>query len=525
MDILQLNLSKTEPDRATEDEVRFQIALVGAIACAAAGLLARFVFDAPLVPELMAHLLFSISPIILVEIAVGFLGSFAKHMGFLACLVLYVTLLTAAAIGYLRFLAPRFNKINMSFLLMAFAFAVFVVTGVVIFPLLGGGVFGQYLQQGAASTLISQLIIHAVYGAALVTLSRLYAERPEVAAANNSRLSRRRVMRAVGYSVLAIGIYDIGKTLLGSWLERGAGRVKAGTGAFPEIEGLALEVTPNEDFYVVSKNPFDPRVDAKRWRLQIGGLVENSFSLSFDEMKALPSIDQYATLCCISNDVGGDLIGNALWRGVRLKDLLAQAGLRPEAVDIVLRASDGYSDSIPVAKAMADGNILVYEMNGEPLSVSHGFPVRLIVPGIYGKKNVKWITEIEAVSYDYKGFWQTRGWDDRAVYKTMSRIDAPGDSVSGNTMIAGIAFAGDRGISKVEVSVDGGNTWEQAQIKPALSEYSWVLWHKDWTPARVGRHLIKVRATDGTGAIQAAGYAPPYPNGSSGYDSRKVTSE
>ena len=164
-------------------------------------------------------------------------------------------------------------------------------------------------------------------------------------------------------------------------------------------------------------------------------------------------------------------------------------------------------------------------MNGEPLSVSHGFPVRLIVPGIYGKKNVKWITEIDAVSYDYKGFWQTRGWDDRAVYKTMSRIDTPDGAVSGSATIAGIAFAGDRGISKVEVSLDGGNTWEQAEIKPALSEYSWALWHKEWNPERSGRHLIKVRATDGTGTTQAAAYAPPYPNGSSGYDSRKVSSE
>ncbi|HEX5734653.1 MAG TPA: molybdopterin-dependent oxidoreductase [Blastocatellia bacterium] len=525
MDILQLNLNKTEPDSATEDEIRFQLALVGAIACAAAGLLARFLFDAPLVPELMAHLLFSISPIILVEIAVGFLGSFAKHMGFLACLVVYVALLIAAAMGFLRFVAPRVKTINRSFLLLAFSFGVCVVTVVLIFPLLGGGLFGQYLQQGAVYTLISQFIIHAVYGAVLVLVSRLYAERPEVAVANNTRLSRRRVMRAVGYSVLAIGIYDIGKTLLGSWLERGAGRVRAGTGVFPEIEGLALEITPNDDFYVVSKNPFDPRVDQKSWRLQISGLVERPFSLSFDEIKALPPVDQYSTLCCISNDVGGDLIGNALWRGVRLKDLIDQAGLKAEAVDIVLRASDGYSDSIPVSRALADGNILVYEMNGEPLSVAHGFPVRLIVPGIYGKKNVKWITEIEAVGYDYKGFWQSRGWDDRAVYKTMSRIDAPEGTVSGSATIAGIAFAGDRGISKVEVSLDGGNTWEQAEIKPALSEYSWVLWHKEWNPARVGRHLIKVRATDKTGTTQAAAYAPPYPNGSSGYDSRKVSSE
>ncbi len=525
MDILQLNLSKTEPDVASDEEIRFQVALLGAIACAAAGVLARFLFDAPLVPELMAHFVFAVAPIVVVEIAVGFLGSFAKHMGFLACVVIYVLALTAGANAFLRHAAPRFKTTNRSVLLSSFSFLVWAVTVVALIPLLGGGIFGIYLRQGAFITLISSLVVHAIYGATLVLVSKLYAERPEVAAANNTRLSRRRVMRAVGYSVLAIGAYDIGKTLLGSWLQKGAGRVRAGNGVFPDIQGLALEVTPNADFYEVSKNPFDPQVDPNSWRLQIGGLVDRPFSLTFKEIKALPSVEQYATLCCISNDVGGNLIGNALWRGVRLKDLLEKAGVKPEAVNIVLRARDDYSDSIPVSKAMAEGNILVYEMNGEPLSVSHGSPVRLIVPGIYGKKNVKWITGIEAVNYDYLGFWQNRGWDDRAVYKTMSRIDAPEGTVGESATIAGIAFAGDRGISKMEVSTDGGKTWEQAEIKPALSQYSWVLWHKEWSPRYSGRHLIKVRATDGTGTTQTAAYTTPYPSGSSGYDSKEVSSE
>lgn len=525
MDILQLNLSKTEPDRASEDEVRFQVALLGAIACAGAGVVARFLFDAPLAPELMAHFVFAVAPIVIVEIAVGFLGSFAKHMGFLACVVIYVLALTAAAKAFLVYVAPRFKTISRSIQLFSYSMLVWAVTVGVLIPVLGGGVFGMYLRQGAAITLISSFVTHAIYGATLLLVSSLYAERPEVAAANNTRLSRRRVMRAVGYSVLAIGAYDIGKTLLGSWLKKGAGRVRAGNGVFPDIQGLALEVTPNADFYEVSKNPFDPQVDDKSWRLQIGGLVERPFSLTYKEIKTLPPVDQYATLCCISNDVGGSLIGNALWRGVRLKDLLERAGVKPEAVDIVLRARDDYSDSIPVAKAMAEGNILVYEMNGEPLSVSHGFPVRLIVPGIYGKKNVKWITGIEAINYDYLGFWQNRGWDDRAVYKTLSRIDAPDGTIGESATIAGIAFAGDRGITRVEVSTDGGKSWEQAEVKPALSQYSWVLWHKGWSPQYSGRHLIKVRATDGTGATQTAAYTTPYPSGSSGYDSKEVSSE
>jgi hypothetical protein len=194
-------------------------------------------------------------------------------------------------------------------------------------------------------------------------------------------------------------------------------------------------------------------------------------------------------------------------------------------VDLVLRARDDYSDSISLERAMGEGTLLVYEMNGEPLTPEHGSPLRLLVPGIYGMKNVKWITSIEAVDFDFKGFWQRRGWDDRAEYRTISRIDAPDSSVKSETSIAGIAFAGDRGIGKVEVSTDGGETWEPAEIKPALSTYTWVLWHKRWTPARPGKHKVLVRATDGRGETQTSQYAPPGPSGSSGYHAKVVTSE
>jgi hypothetical protein len=322
-----------------------------------------------------------------------------------------------------------------------------------------------------------------------------------------------------------VGLYDIGKSLLGMWLRSGSGRVKSGNGVFPEIDNLALEVTPTRDFYQVSKNAFDPEVDVRRWKLEVMGLVDNTLSLTYDQLKALPSVEQYATLACISNEVGGDLIGNALWRGVRLKDVLAEAGLKQGVVDIVLRASDDYSDSIPLDRAMADGTLLVYEMNGDPLTSEHGFPVRLLVPGIYGMKNVKWITKIEAVDFDFRGYWQRRGWDDRAEYKTMARIDAPAHSVTGEATIAGIAFAGDRGVSKVEVSTDAGKTWGQAVIKSALSAFSWVLWDKTWAPEQAGKHRVVVRATDGRGITQTPQQAPPAPSGSSGYHTVTIASD
>src|SRR5262249_24769624 len=162
--------------------------------------------------------------------------------------------------------------------------------------------------------------------------------------------------------------------------------------------------TPTADFYEVSKNAFDPEVDAKRWTLEVGGLVENPLLLSYDDITGLPSVEQYATLACISNEVGGDLIGNALWKGVRLRDILQRAAVKPAVVDILLRAADGYTDSIPLDRATAEGTLLVYEMNGAPLTPVHGFPLRLLVPGIYGMKNVKWIRRIEADDFDFKGY-------------------------------------------------------------------------------------------------------------------------
>ncbi|MCI0489952.1 MAG: molybdopterin-dependent oxidoreductase [Blastocatellia bacterium] len=525
MDILRLNIEKTEPDALSESEIRFQVALLAALASVSVSLILRFALDAPLVPELLAQYIFAVVPIWFVELAVGLLGPFAKHLAFLACVVLYLIALSSAALALFRYFARKEGAITRSPIIAIFSFAIWTVTMSILIPLLGGGLFGRYLPQGALYSTASILLAHVIYGLGLALIPRWYQQRPDLERASNTWLNRRRVVRAIGFAVLAVGVYDIANSLLGSWLLKGTGRVKGGSGVFPDIDGLALEVTPVPDFYEVSKNPFDPQVDTARWRLEITGMVERPLSLSYDDIKNLPSIEQYATLACIDNPVGGDLIGNALWRGVRMKDLLEHAGLKAGVVDIKMRASDDYTDSIPLDRAMAEGTMLVYEMNGQPLTRSHGFPLRLIVPGIYGMKNVKWITQIEAVNHDFRGYWQARGWDDRAEYKTMSRIDTPDDDISGATTIAGIAFAGDRGISKVEVSTDGGRSWEEAEIKPALSPFSWALWQKRWTPSRAGKHTLLVRATDGRGITQTAEYAPAAPSGTSGYDRAIVESE
>jgi len=523
MEILRLNIDQTEKP-PTISEVRLQVALLASMSAIAASLIARFVFDAPLVPELLAQFIFAVAPIWMVEAAVGMLGPFAKHLAFVACVVVYLISLIFAAIAYFRFAPAQPSIIARRISVAAFAFALWAITLFVVIPILGGGLAGRYLRQGVLFTSVSQLIVYAVYGVALQLTSKFYIEKPITADGKNNLISRRRIVRGVGYAVLAVGVYDIAWSLFHSWLNSGAGRVHGGDGVFPNVDNLALEITPNKDFYEVSKNAFDPQVDSERWKLEITGLVDNPLTFTYDDIKSLPSIEQYATFACISNEVGGDLIGNAMWRGVRLKDLLGQAGLKPGVVDIVLRASDDYTDSISLERATQDGTLLVYEMNGEPLTPTHGFPVRLLVPGIYGMKNVKWITRIEAIDRDLKGYWQRRGWDDRAEYKTMSRIDAPDTTVTGEATIAGIAFAGDRGISKIELSTDGGKTWEQAEIKSPLSAYTWSLWHRQWTPPQPGKHKIIVRATDGRGVTQTSQYAPPAPDGSSGYHSKTITS-
>jgi DMSO/TMAO reductase YedYZ molybdopterin-dependent catalytic subunit len=301
---------------------------------------------------------------------------------------------------------------------------------------------------------------------------------------------------------------------------------------------VASEVTPNDKFYRIDTNIIVPSVDANAWRLNVRGLIKDGpLQFTYEELKAMPSTSEYATLECISDKVDGDLISTAYWKGVSLKSILDKAQVLPEAIYIVFRCSDGYDVGIPLDRGLMDGTILAYEMNGAPLPAEHGFPVRAIVPGLYGMMNAKWITDIELVDRVYEGFWQRRGWANNANYQTHSKIVFPGDAlrnrfeelstnaatVGSKSPIAGLAFAGDRGISKVEVSTDGGNTWQTASIKDPLSSDSWVLWALDWIPQNKGKYNIVVRASDNAGNIQSAEVRDIYPNGSMGYHSVDAT--
>lgn len=292
--------------------------------------------------------------------------------------------------------------------------------------------------------------------------------------------------------------------------------------AFPDIPGLTPEITSVDDHYVVDINLIPPSVEAEGWTLDVRGEIDNPTEYNFASLQSsFPVIEEFAVLTCISNEVGGQLIGHSRWGGVRLADVLDAAGVSGGAMDVVFFGADGYTDSIPLEVAMHPTVLLAVSQNGQPLTQAHGFPCRVRVPAIYGMKNVKWLEAIEIVPTDFQGYWMQRGWSDEAVIDTECRIDVAGDSnlarVGEQTWVAGIAWAGIRGIAKVEVSVDGGRTWSEAMLKDPVSPISWRHWAYEWTPDDRGRASVMARATDGEGRVQVKATAPPHPDGATGY--------
>jgi DMSO/TMAO reductase YedYZ molybdopterin-dependent catalytic subunit len=288
---------------------------------------------------------------------------------------------------------------------------------------------------------------------------------------------------------------------------------------------LTPAITPNDEFYVTSyRSP--PSVDAETWQLTIHGLVERPLTLAYADLLARPAVKEIVTLECVGNRVAGDAISTAEWDGVPLKSLLEEAGVSSEAVDVAFRAADGYSDSIRIERAMAEDVLLAHSMNGVPLPPGHGYPARIIVPGIYGMKQVQWVTGIEVMAQDYRGYYQKQDWSDEAVVKTMSRIDLPGHGDrlrAGDYLVQGLAFAGTRGIHHVEVSADGGETWARATLHPPLAPAAWVFWDYPWRVSQPGRYTLVVRATDGLGQLQSTLDQDPFPDGATGLHEVTVT--
>jgi DMSO/TMAO reductase YedYZ molybdopterin-dependent catalytic subunit len=385
---------------------------------------------------------------------------------------------------------------------------------------------------------LEMLISFSVCGVGIMVFYSLLSGPSRAAAIDEGAIA---FARAVGRRrFVALGIGTAFALALGGTLRR---LFQMGTFSYdgrqyggPRVQKIT-PIRPEDQFYQVSKNLIDPDIARDSWRLDIVGQVENPRVYSFADIAAMPAVEQETTLLCISYGIGSGLCSNAIWKGVPLPTLLAEVKPKPKVTTVLFRAADGYYETFRFEKAMEPTTLVAYEMNGEPLPRRHGFPLRLIVPGLYGEKNPKWLTRIELLDEaDGRlhrrhgcGFYKEQGWGREGdVIPTHSRIDAPqvrGDhfespfQVGRTVELRGMAFGGDRGISKVEISDNDGETWREAEITKPGTKLSWSLWSYEWTPEEQGETKLVVRAADGNGRLQISEYRDQVPDGATGLHS------
>jgi DMSO/TMAO reductase YedYZ molybdopterin-dependent catalytic subunit len=537
----------------------FVAGMVAGAVAVAVSLILKETIGGLFLPEIGSQTLFSVTPGEFESRAVETFGPLAKYSAFIGSIIANIIIFGVLAIFIERLYTSLRRKgyFLKAVLSSALAYTIFVIIAIVLVTLIQSrsGIQIVSLPLIVLSIIPSQLAFGFAYSSFFrgsttrdsVYLPERGSDKSKSFDAMDINYSRRAFLRLVVASAVALPIISLGIDRLFSRQNDGLqpstdapSNLLPQTGPRPKgfedpnlAPILASEVTPTYLFYRIDINPIFPEINENSWNLAVKGLVEKPTVINYDQIKSMPSVEEYATLACISNKIGGDLIGTALWKGVRLRYILETAGIKSNVKYIVFRCADGYDVGIPIERSLMDGTILAYDMNAEPLAPKHGFPVRAIVPGLYGMMNPKWITEIELVDSVYEGYWQRLGWANNAEYNTGSYILIPGqapirqrfrkldetqETVYGNKIpVAGMAFAGDKGITKVEVSTDGGSTWKTAQIKDPLSKYTWVLWTAGYVPPNNENYKIVVRATDKTGKIQTAGMSPPFPNGATGY--------
>ncbi|WP_458110976.1 molybdopterin-dependent oxidoreductase [Arthrobacter sp. R1-13] len=392
----------------------------------------------------------------------------------------------------------------------------------------------QFSEQALAGPLVA-----AVLGVVLLRRFIQQLRDWEAAERISGQPSRRRFLQGLGWGgAFAAGGGVLGAILSGAVVGVNDVRRKLNlppprsaappipTGAEVAVDGVGPLVTPNADFYRIDTALRVPVLDADAWTLKVTGMVEREVQLNFAELLAKPLVERHVTIACVSNEVGGDLIGNALWLGWPVRELLLMAGVKSGADMVLSRSADGWTAGTPL-DALTDSrdSLLAVGMNGEPLPLEHGFPVRMIVPGLYGYVSAtKWLTELKVTRFaDDVGYWTPRGWSERGPIKMSSRIDVPTrDRVvkAGATIFAGVAWAQHTGISKVELRVNRGE-WQEAQLAPGISRNTWYQWQLplEFTP---GQYEVQVRATDLDGGVQVEERRPVAPDGATGYHTVRV---
>jgi DMSO/TMAO reductase YedYZ molybdopterin-dependent catalytic subunit len=393
--------------------------------------------------------------------------------------------------------------------------AAWLLVMVVALPAAGRGLFG--LGDGIQPMILWALIF-AVYAFLWEWLVRPRAS-TFVGTEEGGRqvdVGRRRFLAALPFGVAAASLALIGLIRIPEWVR------SAVTPPGAARPGPVPAITPAADFYQVSKNFQDPVVSAHGWALQVGGMVGRPLRLSLAELEAIPGVTQVVTLECISNNVGGSLMSTGRFTGLPLRDLLMMASPTPGAHAVAFKARDGYTESLSLDTVMGSSEILVaYRLNGAALPDVHGFPARMLVPGHYGMKGPKWLDGIQLVTNVAEGYWEQQGWDQQALVRTTARFDVPADGAllraQSPAVLAGVAFAGLRGVRAVEWTSDDGKSWNPAHLEPPLSPLTWVRWRAVWTPSRQGSFALTVRARDGTGQVQTSDVLPSYPSGAAGY--------
>ena len=412
-------------------------------------------------------------------------------------------------------------------------FLFWFVAELVVLPLFGAGPAGGNVAQGGASAGLT-IVPALCFGLALAAVYASLA--PASADAAATFAGRRRTLQLLGsVAVVVVGGIAIVRTLgggaeHGTPAQNGADQAAAPNSAVPTDQfqaapALSPQPTPVNDFYVVSKNLSDPVVKAQGWQLDIAGLVNTPLKLSYSDIKALPTSDLTLTLECISNPVAGTLMSTGTFTGPTLASVLDRVGLQPSATGVLFTSTDGYTESLTLDQLRDGHTLLAHTLEGAPLPDEHGFPLRVIGPGRYGMKNPKWLTKIVATNDPTGGYWERSGWQAGSGVQTTARFDTRPPNVTAGrpVLLGGIAFAGDRGIGRVEVSTDGGTSWQPAALEtPPLSPDSWVRWSFVWTAQHSGNYQFVVRAVDGAGKPQQGAVNDSFPFGATGYDHMSV---